>query len=200
MSVAFARVSFRMLYKHKGSPDDPTKYRCIGLLNHSYKVLSQCMLQRLEHETDGFLSDWQAGFRKLRGCRDNVLVLRTIYDDMLARGKQLYTTFIDYTAAFDSVSHKFLDEALRDAGASNKTRAMFRAMYKAATANVKVTGIDGKEILSEAFAISRGVVQGDIVSPLYFILALELILRRHDAMVDKGGCIWGPTRTYARLR
>ena len=37
-----------------------------------------------------------------------------------------------------------------------------------------------------SFTINRGVVQGDITSPLYFILALELILRRHDQFPDKG--------------
>ena len=71
----FARASFRMLFKRTGSPDDPSKYRCIALLNHCYKILSQCMMEQLESETSGYLSEWQAGFRKQRGCRDNVLVL-----------------------------------------------------------------------------------------------------------------------------
>ena len=43
-----------------------------------------------------------------------------------------------------------------------------------------------KEILSESSAIDRDVVQGDVVSPLYFILALELILKCHDNTTDKG--------------
>ena len=93
----FARATFVMLYKHKGSSDDPSKYRCIGLLNHSYKVLSQCLLQRLETETGGYLSDWQAGFRKSRGCRDNILTLRTLLEDVLDRGRQVVATFIDYS-------------------------------------------------------------------------------------------------------
>ena len=42
------------------------------------------------------------------------------------------------------------------------------------------------EVLSEPFPINRGVVQGDILSPLYFILALEMILRRHDNVAGKG--------------
>ena len=50
--VAFARATFVMLYKNKGSSNDPSKYRCIGLLSHSYKVLNQCLLQQLERETD----------------------------------------------------------------------------------------------------------------------------------------------------
>ena len=44
-NMAVAR--FVMLYKNKGSTKDPTKYRCIGLLNHSYKLLTTIMLMRL---------------------------------------------------------------------------------------------------------------------------------------------------------
>ena len=76
-----------MLYKNKGSSNDPSKYRCIGLLSHAFKVFQQCLLEQLEVETEGYLSDWQAGFRKKRGCRDNILILRTIYDEMLEVGK-----------------------------------------------------------------------------------------------------------------
>ena len=113
-------------------------------------------------------------------------MLRTLYEDMLERGEQLVATFIDYSAAFDTVSHKFLDEALAKAGASDKTRAMFRAMYSAASATARVTDTDGKVLLSKPFPINRGVVQGDIVSPLYFILALEVILKKHDNVTGHG--------------
>ena len=184
--VKFARATFVMLYKQKGSKNDPSKYRCIGLLNHCYKILSQCLLERLNAETDGYLADWQAGFRKQRGCRDNVMVLRTLIEDMLEKGEQLVATFVDYSAAFDSVSHKFIDLALADAGASAKSRAMFRAIYQAASATTRVPDTDGEYVQSNPFPIHRGVVQGDITSPLYFVLALQLILKRHDNVRGKG--------------
>ena len=40
--------------------------------------------------------------------------------------------------------------------------------------------------MSAPFPINRGVIQGDITSPLYFILSLELILRKYDTISDKG--------------
>ena len=86
----FAQATFVMLYKNKGSSDDPTKYRCLVMLNHTYKVLSQCLLARIEEETAAYLSEWQAGFRSKRGCRDNILTLRTIYDWVLAERKELH--------------------------------------------------------------------------------------------------------------
>ena len=182
----FAKAVFVMLYKGKGSPNDPTKYRCIGLLGHAYKALSQCMLVRINDETNGYLSDWQAGFRKERGCRDNVMIMRTIYEDTIEQGRQICATFIDYSAAFDSVSHKFIDITLQNAGASVKTRRMFRAIYLAASAVTKVNNTNGSVSYSDPFPIRRGVLQGDITSPIYFILALEEILRKHDKHPSKG--------------
>ena len=182
---AFAEANFKMIFK-KEDPNDPSKYRCIGLLNHAFKVLSCILLGRLTKYGDEYLQDWQAGFRKEKGTRDNSMILRTLCDKYLLLGKKIALTFIDYSAAFDSVSHKFIDKALEEAGASNKTRSMFRAIYLAAAAHTTVPAPDGKTVKSDTFQIWRGVIQGDLTSPLFFILALEAILRRHDRVQDKG--------------
>ena len=177
------RAAFVMLYK-KGSAEDPKNYRCIGLLPHSYKVLSIIMLDRIVKECSDYLSDWQAGFRPQRGCRDNILLLRVMIDVILKQKKNVCLTFIDYSAAFDSVSHKFLDLSLAKAGASRKTRAMFRAIYAAASGVARVRGLNGKTIYSKRFEVRRGVIQGDIISPIFFILAMEQIFRQHDKSGD----------------
>ena len=52
--VGFVTARFAMLYK-KQSVDDPVNYRCIVLLNHEFKVLSQIMLACLTTQRDDFL-------------------------------------------------------------------------------------------------------------------------------------------------
>ena len=52
---------FIMIFKRKGSSEDCTKYRAIGLLNHAYKILSVILLGRLIKECGHFFSEWQAG-------------------------------------------------------------------------------------------------------------------------------------------
>ena len=104
-------ANFRMLFKLKGSKEDPSRYRCIALLNHAYKVLSIILLGRLLNISDSFLQDWQAGFREERGCRDNAMILRVLCEKMVALGKTLAVVFVDYSAAFDSISHKFVDDS-----------------------------------------------------------------------------------------
>ena len=177
---------FMMLWKRKGSTNDPSTYRCICLLNHAYKVLAHILLARLLNELEGNLQDWQAGFRANRGCRDNSFILRTLCKEALELGRAISATFVDYKAAFDTLSHKFIDETLEEAEASPKLRAMFRAVYLAAFAFTTVPAPDGKSVASPLFPINRGVLQGDVTSPLYFIFALDLILRRHDEVKHKG--------------
>ena len=80
-------------------------YRFVCLLNHAYKLLSASVLQRLVKETEESLPLSQAGFRKDHGCRDNVLILVTLFDYCLANGARLVNNFVDLVAAFDTVSH-----------------------------------------------------------------------------------------------
>ena len=83
-------------------------------------------------------------------------------------------TYIDLVAAFDSISHKFLDQALEEAQCSAKTRAIFRAIYSTATAVVRVTPPGGGDrVHCEPFPVHRGCIQGDNFSPVCFIVALR---------------------------
>ena len=55
--ISLVTAKFKMMYKHKGSSNNPSKYRCIALLNHAYKVLSYILLGRLMKTSDKFLQD-----------------------------------------------------------------------------------------------------------------------------------------------
>ena len=57
---------------------------------------------------------------------------------------------------------------------------MFRAVYTVAKGSVRVTGADGTRLTSRVFDIGRGVLQGDLVSPLYFIIALAYVFKKSD--------------------
>ena len=102
----------------------------------------------------------------------------------------MISTFIDFVAAFDTVSHFFLDRALGEAKVSDKCRAVLRAIYESATAVVRVYSADGTFVLSDPFPVDRGVIQGDIVSPSCFTAALHLIRILYDI---KGGVDMGET-------
>ena len=92
-----------------------------------------------------------------------------MYDHFIKNNLKCVVTFIDFADAFTSTSHKFIDQTLKKAKASRKTRALFRAIYKAAFDTVKLNGTDGKLSFSRTFDIARGVVQGDIINPVFLL-------------------------------
>ena len=67
-------------------------------------------------------------------------------------------------------------------GASDSSRAIFRAIYEKfnAKGSVRIRNSDGTYTYSDAFEICRGVVQGDIFNPYCFIVALAVLMMRYD--------------------
>ena len=157
-----------------------TRHNTICLLCHSYKLLSAVVARRLMAVLEDRLPDTQAGFRPARGCRDNVCALRWFINMVLREGRQAVVTFIDYSAAFDTESHLFLDSALAETGISSKVRRIVQSIFAAATGVVRIRQQDGGVAMSEPFNIERGVLQGDIFSPVCFIAGLDRIFRLYD--------------------
>ena len=168
------------MFHKKKDRNNFSNYRAICLLNHAYKLLSAVIARRLHIELESLLPDTQAGFRPARGTRDNVCILKWTISMLLRESKPAILTFIDYSAAFDTESHYFLDEALSNAGVSVKLRRIVQAIFKSATGCVRVMNPDGSVDHSEPFDISRGVLQGDIFSPVAFIAGLMRIFAVHD--------------------
>ena len=84
------------------------------------------------------LPDSQAGFRKSRGCRDNVLILKLLIDEIIKAGQEAVIVFIDYNVAFDCVSLCFFDESLAEANIPVKVQRIIKAIYNAATGSVRL--------------------------------------------------------------
>ena len=62
------------------------------------------------------LPDVQAGFRKGRGTRDQIVNIGWIIEKARKFQKIIYFCFIDYTKAFNSVDHNKLWEILQETG------------------------------------------------------------------------------------
>ena len=99
-------------------------------------------------------------------------------------------TFIDYRAAFDTISHRFLDESLAAAGVQPKIRRIVKAIYAEATGMVRLRLPSAETMCSEPFPVRRGVIQVDIFSPQCFMLGLDQIFRLHGIA---GQGIGGPS-------
>ena len=71
---------------------------------------------RLQQYTSRELPDVQAGFRKVRGTRDQTANICWIIEKAKEFQKNIYFCFIDYTTAFDCVDPNKLWKILREIG------------------------------------------------------------------------------------
>jgi len=172
---SFAEGMMLMFFK-KGDKNNMGNYRPICLLPHAFKIFTSMLLRKIAPYIDSFLSDAQAGFRPERGCRDNVLILNTIIESALRRGSELLFAFIDFKAAFDSIDHGFILRCMRNCKVPNKLIRLVNAIYNTASAMVRIQSSTGHNYYSKKFNIRRGVLQGDTMSPLLFILGLNELL------------------------
>lgn len=183
-----------MIYK-KGDPTNPKNYRPIALLNTSLKLFSNLLNQRIITwvERNDILPEAQAGFRKLRGCEEQIFILNTLVYLKFQKNKKLYCAFFDFERAFPSINHHLLWERLYSTGISYKYINIMRKIYSKANTKMKLE--DG---FSEKIDLSEGVLQGEVCSPTFFSLYLHNII---SYLKDEGykGVKLGETSIYLLL-
>jgi len=74
-------------------------------------------------------SDVQAGFRKGRETRDQIVNIHWIIEKPKEFQKNIYFYFIDYTKAFDCVDHSKLWEILKEMGIPDHLTFLLRNLY-----------------------------------------------------------------------
>ena len=83
----------------------------IALILQASKVMLKILQARLQQYMNCELPDVQAGFRKGRGTRDQIVNIHWIIEKAREFQKNIYFCFIDYAKAFDCVDsncRKFL--------------------------------------------------------------------------------------------
>ena len=98
----------------KGNAKDCSNYHTFALISHTCKVVFKILQARLQQYMNHELPDVQAGFRKGRGTRDQIVNICRIKEKAREFQKNIYFCFIDYAKAFDCVDHNKLENSSRD--------------------------------------------------------------------------------------
>ena len=104
-----------MLPKDTNDTTNPAKYRPITCLQTIYKIITSCITHHIQaHITaNNILSEQQKGYRPgSQGCKEQLLIDSVILRQAKISHRNIYTTFIDYKKAFDSVPHSWLIDTL----------------------------------------------------------------------------------------
>ena len=85
----------------KGHDKECSNYHTIAHISHASKVIFQIFQARPQQYMNQELPEVQAGFRKGRGTKDQIVNLPWIMENAREFQKNIYFCFTDYAKAFD---------------------------------------------------------------------------------------------------
>jgi DNA-binding transcriptional regulator YhcF (GntR family) len=152
---------------------DATKlknWRPITLLNQDYKYLAKCLANRCKKVLPDIINPDQTGFVPNRLIGTNIIKTQSIINYMEEEQEDGYMVCIDYEKAFDTVEWSYIKESLKHFNFPPKMIAWINSLYN----NISTCIINNGHT-SKFFNPTRGVRQGCPLSPILFVISVELM-------------------------
>ena len=163
------------------NPTDPEELRPIAVSSVIVRLFHKILANRWNTRLK--LPALQFAFLKRDGCLEATSTLHAILRHSSSTASNLAMAFVDVSKAFDSVSHDTIIRSARAFGAPPPLVQYLSESYSKSTAVIQ----------SRDVATKRGVRQGDPLSSLLFIMAMDEVIslsmpelgyQFHDTLVD----------------
>ena len=158
--------SFIALITKKVGAVDLKDFRPISLVGVVYKLIATVLAKRLKTVLAKIISKSQNAFVKRRQILDSVLIRNECIDSRLCSG----IPGLLRKKAYDHVNWDFLLHILQKCGFGEKWRDWIGFCISMVRYSVLVNGEP-----AGYFSSSRGIRQGDPLSPLLFVLIMEAL-------------------------
>ena len=162
--------------------DNMNQFRPIAMANFKFKILSKILADRLSQIMPALISKEQRGFIQGRNIKDCILTASEAINliDSKSFGGNIALK-VDIAKAFDTLEWSFLLKVLNSFGFNNQFCDWINAILGSAYLSISVNGSQ-----HGYFQCTRGVRQGDPLSPLLFYLAEEVLSRGISKLVENG--------------
>ncbi|KAF5475420.1 hypothetical protein F2P56_007226, partial [Juglans regia] len=196
-SIAEINSTFITLIPKKKTPLKVSEFRPISLCNVLYKAISKAIANRLKKILPLIISHHQSAFIPERLITDNVIVAFETLHTMKCKlkGKEGYMALkLDMSKAYDRIEWGFLRVVLSKMGFNSLWIDLVMGCVETVSYAILVNGCP-----QEVFHPSRGIRQGDPLSPYLFILCAEA-LSNLIGKAEERGLIHGDPVGRGQLR
>ncbi|GJW19103.1 RNA-directed DNA polymerase, eukaryota [Tanacetum coccineum] len=156
-------------------------FRPISLIGSMYKIITKVLANRLSLVISELVSDVQSAFVSNRHILDGPFILNELLSWCKHKKSKALIFKIDFEKAFDSVRWDYLDVVLANFGFGLKWRSWIQGCLNSAMGSILVNGSPTSE-----FKFSKGLKQGDPLSPFLFILIMESLHLSFNNVVNAG--------------
>ena len=140
-----------------------------------YKLCTSCLSSFLCYhcEANNIITPEQAGGKKkVWGTTEQLLQNKSVLKEVRNKKRNLYTVWLDYRKAFDSVPHEWLLYTLKLAKVPEKLIFAIRELTKVWKTKLQLNGTH-ESIMTETINFLKGIFQDDSLSVILFILSVN---------------------------
>lgn len=161
------------------NPEVVSNFRPISLCNVNYKIISKILVSRIKPLLDSCISKNQRAFAPRRSIQDNILIAHEIFVSFKSKKgrKGAMAIKLDLEKAYDFLGCDYIKEVLSKFGFNDH---WIKLIMECITSTSFSILINGKS--HDYFCSSKGIRQGDPLSPYIFILCMEPLIRHLDKL------------------
>ena len=170
----YARTGLISLLPKPGKdPKNVENLRPITLLSIFYKIISGGYANRLKTVLGSLINEDQKAYITGRYIGEVTKSILECMRDIENMEKEATIMLIDFSKAFDTISHNFIFSCLRSMNFGDQFIEGIQLLL-----NNRFSQVNNAGHLSTGFTLERGVPQGDPISAYLFIIALEFLLHK----------------------